>query len=48
MPLRFSVGLCAAGRISGTADAGLMLVFYTYQRALAFGEFGSAAAVVSV
>ena len=41
----FSGAYVLLGGSGGTADAGLMLVSYTYQRALAFGEFGSAAAM---
>lgn len=41
----FSGAYVLLGGSGGTADAGLVLVSYTYQQAFAFGKFGTAAAI---
>lgn len=41
----FSGAYVLLGGSGGTADAGLVLVSYTYQQAFAFGRFGTAAAI---
>jgi len=41
----FSGAYVLLGGSGGTADAGLLLVSYTYQHAFTFGKFGSAAAM---
>lgn len=41
----FSGSYVLLGASGGTADAGLLLVSYTYQQAFTFGRFGSASAI---
>lgn len=41
----FSGGYVLLGGSGGTADAGLLLVSYTYQQAFTFGRFGTASAI---
>ena len=41
----FSGAYVLLGGSGGTADAGLLMVSYTYQKAFTFGDFGTAAAM---